>query len=82
MTVVREQLIRNEQSSCDVCPVGRPEGTALNFELEKKFNAELQIFILHAFLLSIAVYFSVRYNAITCDACFRVVTSADVWLSC
>lgn len=40
MTDVREQLMRNEQSLCEVCPVGRPDCTVFNFELEKKFNTE------------------------------------------
>jgi len=42
--------MRSEHSLYDVCPVGRPECTTLNFELEKKFNTELQIFVLHDFL--------------------------------
>jgi hypothetical protein len=73
--------MRSEQLLREVCPVGTPECTALNFELEKKFNIELQVFVLHDFLLNTAVYFSVRYNVITCNACVPVMTSADVWLS-
>ena len=72
--------MRNEQLLCDVCLVGRPECTALNFELEKKFNTNLQIFVLHDFLLNFAVYFNLSYNVITCKTCFPVVTSWDVWL--
>jgi hypothetical protein len=49
MIDVRQQLMLSEQSLCEVCPVGRPECTAPNFELEKKFITELQIFVLHVF---------------------------------
>lgn len=58
--------MRNEQSLCEVCLVSRPEGTALNFEFEKKFNIELQLFVLRVFILNFAVHFSVRYNTIMC----------------
>jgi hypothetical protein len=49
MIDIREQSMSNEQPLREVCLVGRPECTALNFELEKKFNIELQVFVLHDF---------------------------------
>jgi hypothetical protein len=82
MLDLRKQLKRNDQSLREVFSVGRPECIEINFKLEKKYDTELHTFVLHVFLLNIAVYFNVRNNFITCNARVPVVTSLGVWISC